>query len=195
MDWIQTNVGIIKALHIIFMVSWFAGLFYIVRLFIYHVEANGKEDPEKSILSKQFSIMERRLWWVITTPAMVLTVLFGVLMIIAFPDYLKQVYMHLKLAFVVLLLVYHFICQKIYFDLRANRFFWGSGALRVWNEVATLMLVIIVFIIVLKDSLNWVYATIGFFAVALLLMLAIKMYQAIRKKEDQVKFSEEKENK
>lgn len=195
MEWIQTNVGIIKALHIIFMVSWFAGLFYIVRLFIYHVEANGKDDPEKSILSQQFSIMERRLWWVITTPAMVLTVLFGVLMIIAFPDYLKHVYMHLKLAFVVLLLVYHFICQKIYFDLRANRFFWGSGALRVWNEVATLMLVIIVFIIVLKDSLNWVYATIGFFAVALLLMLAIKMYQAIRKKDDQVKNSEEKENK
>ncbi|MFM7595306.1 MAG: CopD family protein [Flavobacteriales bacterium] len=184
MDWIQANVGIIKALHIIFMVSWFAGLFYVVRLFIYHVEANSKEDPEKSILSKQFSIMERRLWWVITTPAMILTVLFGVLMIIAFPEYLKQVYMHLKLAFVILLLVYHFICQKIYSDLRAERFFWGSGALRVWNEVATLLLVIIVFIIVLKDALNWVYATIGFFAVALLLMLAIKMYQAIRKKEE-----------
>lgn len=195
MEWIQTNVGIIKALHIIFMVSWFAGLFYIVRLFIYHVEANGKADPEKSILSQQFAIMERRLWWIITTPAMILTVLFGVLMIVAFPDYLKQVYMHLKLAFVVLLLIYHFICQKIYFDLSADRFIWGSGALRVWNEVATLMLVIIVFIIVLKDSLNWVYATIGFFAVALLLMLAIKMYQAIRKKEGQGKISEEKENK
>ena len=103
--------------------------------------------------------------------------------------------MHLKIGFVGLLLVYHFICQKIYFDLKTNRFFWGSGALRVWNEVATLLLVIIVFIIVLKDSLNWVYATIGFFAVALLLMLAIKMYQAIRKKEEQDKISEEKENK
>jgi putative membrane protein len=195
MDWIQTNVGIIKALHIIFMVSWFAGLFYMVRLFIYHVEANGKEEPEKSILANQFSIMERRLWWVISTPAMVLTVLFGVLMIVGSPDYLKQVYMHLKIAFVGLLLVYHFICQKIYFDLKSDRFLWGSGALRVWNEVATLLLVIIVFIIVLKDSLNWVYATIGFFAVALLLMLAIKMYQAIRKKEEQDKISEEKENK
>jgi putative membrane protein len=195
MDWIQTNVGIIKALHIIFMVSWFAGLFYIVRLFIYHVEANGKEDPEKSILTKQFSIMERRLWWIIATPAMVLTVIFGVLMLVANSSLLSLFYIHLKLGFVVLLLVYHFICQKIYFDLRANRFFLGSGALRVWNEVATLMLVIIVFIIVLKDSLNWVYATIGFFAVALLLMLAIKMYQAIRKKDDQVKISEEKENK
>jgi putative membrane protein len=194
MDWIQTNLGIIKALHIIFMVSWFAGLFYMVRLFIYHVEANGKEEPEKSILANQFSIMERRLWWVISTPAMVLTVLFGVLMIVGSPHYLKQVYMHLKIAFVGLLLVYHFICQKIYFDLKVDRFLWGSGALRVWNEVATLLLVIIVFIIVLKDSLNWVYATIGFFSVALLLMLAIKMYQAIRKKEEQEKKSEEKEN-
>ena len=194
MDWIQTNLGIIKALHIIFMVSWFAGLFYMVRLFIYHVEANGKEEPEKSILANQFSIMERRLWWVISTPAMVLTVLLGVLMIVGSPHYLKQVYMHLKIAFVGLLLVYHFICQKIYFDLKADRFLWGSGALRVWNEVATLLLVIIVFIIVLKDSLNWVFATIGFFSVALLLMLAIKMYQAIRKKEEQEKKSEEKEN-
>jgi len=195
MDWIQTNLGIIKALHIIFMVSWFAGLFYMVRLFIYHVEANSKEEPEKSILANQFSIMERRLWWVISTPAMVLTILFGVLMIVGSPHYLKQVYMHLKIAFVGLLLVYHFICQKIYFDLKADRFLWGSGALRVWNEVATLLLVIIVFIIVLKDSLNWVYATIGFFSVALLLMLAIKMYQAIRKKEEHGKHSEEKENK
>lgn len=195
MEWIQTNVGIIKSLHIIFMVSWFAGLFYMVRLFIYHVEANGKEDTEKSILTKQFLIMERRLWWIIATPAMVLTVIFGVLMLVAIPSYLSQVYIHLKLGFVLLLLVYHFICQKIYFDLKSDRFFWGSGALRVWNEVATLLLVIIVFIVVLKDSLNWVYATIGFFAVALLLMLAIKMYQAIRKKEDHEKISEEKENK
>ena len=194
MEWIQTNVGIIKSLHIIFMVSWFAGLFYMVRLFIYHVEANGKEDPEKSILTKQFLIMERRLWWIISTPAMMLTVVFGILMLVAIPSYLTQLYIHLKLGFVLLFLVYHFICQKIYFDLKADRFFWGSGALRVWNEVATLLLVIIVFIVVLKDSLNWVYATIGFFAVALLLMLAIKMYQAIRKK-DHVENSREKENK
>jgi putative membrane protein len=176
------------------MVSWFAGLFYMVRLFIYHVEANGKEDPEKSILTTQFLIMERRLWWIISTPAMILTVIFGVLMLVAIPSYLSQLYIHLKLGFVLLLLVYHFICQKIYFDLKTDRFFWGSGALRVWNEVATLLLVIIVFIVVLKDSLNWVYATIGFFAVALLLMLAIKMYQAIRKK-DYVENSRDKENK
>ncbi len=184
MDWIQANVNIIKALHIIFMVSWFAGLFYVVRLFIYHVEALDKGEPDKTILVNQYTIMEKRLWWIITTPAMVLTVIFGLLMLVANPVLLQKPFMHLKLGFVVLLLIYHFLCQKIYFDLKKNKFHWGSGALRVWNEVATLLLVIIVFIVVLKDALNWVYASLSFVAVALLLMLAIKMYQAIRKKEE-----------
>ena len=184
MEWIQTNINIIKALHIIFMVSWFAGLFYMVRLFIYHVEANKKEEPEKTILFNQFTIMHRKLWWIITTPAMILTVLFGLIMLAAFPEYLTHGYMHLKLGFVVMLLIYHFICQKIYLDLSKGSFYWSSGSLRIWNEVATLFLVIIVFIIVLKDAMNWVFATIGFFAVALLLMLAIKMYQSIRNKEE-----------
>jgi len=183
MDWFQQNLGIVKALHIIFMVSWFAGLFYMVRLFIYAVEANEKEEPEKSILSRQFTLMQGRLWWIITTPAMVLTVVFGGLMLWIVPAYLQELYMHLKLGFVALLLVYHFICQKIFLDLKKNQFHWSSGALRIWNEVATLLLVIIVFIIVLKDSTNWIYASIGFLALALLLLFAIKMYRVVRKKQ------------
>ncbi|NBU92907.1 MAG: protoporphyrinogen IX oxidase, partial [Flavobacteriia bacterium] len=95
------------------MVSWFAGLFYMVRLFVYSVEANEKEEPEKSILTRQFTLMQGRLWWIIATPAMVLTVVFGVMMLWIRPFHLQQLYMHLKLGFVVLLLVYHFICQKI----------------------------------------------------------------------------------
>jgi len=183
MEWLQMNLGIIKSLHIIFMVSWFAGLFYMVRLFIYHVEAEGKEEPEKSILVRQFGLMQRRLWWIIATPAMVLTLVFGILMLWVVPSYLQQFYMHLKLGFVVLLLIYHFISQKIFFDLRRDKFHWRSGALRIWNEVATLLLVIIVFIIVLKDGTNWIYASIGFLALALLLLFAIKMYRAVLKKE------------
>jgi putative membrane protein len=92
--------------------------------------------------------------------------------------------MRLKLGFVALLIVYHFISQKIYFDLKANTFFWSSGMLRIWNEVATLMLVIIVFIVVLKETMNWIYATIGFFSVALLLMFAIKMYKSFRRNKE-----------
>ena len=175
-------MDILKSLHIIFMVSWFAGLFYIVRLFIYHVEAQEKEDQVRTILSGQFVIMEKKLWWIITTPAMVLTVVFGVWMLALNWDYYKQVpWMHIKLTFVVFLLIYHFICQKIMFEFHQNKFNWTSMKLRLWNEVATLFLVSIVFIVVLKDSFNWIKGVLGFFGVAILLMIGIQWYKRLRK--------------
>lgn len=172
----------IKALHIIFMVSWFAGLFYIVRLYIYHSEAQMRPEPERSILSDQFVIMEKKLWWIITTPAMILTVLFGTWMLIANPAFLKMPWMHIKLGFVVLLLIYHFVCQKILFDLKAGRFTWTSTGLRVWNEVATLALVAIVFLVEMQGTMNWIKGTVGFFLVAIALMIAIKLYKRARSK-------------
>lgn len=175
------DLATVKALHIIFVVSWFAGLFYIVRLFIYHTEAQLKSEPDKTILSEQYKIMESKLWWIITTPAMILTILFGIWMIILVPSYLNVGWMHVKLTFVALLLIYHFVCQKILFDLKKNKFNWKSNGLRIWNEVATLALVAIVFIVVLKDSLNWIKGTIGFFAVAIGLMIGIKIYKRLRK--------------
>ena len=98
----------VKALHIIFVVSWFAGLFYIIRLFIYHTEAQAKDEVAKNILTEQFEIMEKRLWWIITSPAMILAIVFGTIMFTARPDLLKEPWMHLKLAFVAVLLFYHF---------------------------------------------------------------------------------------
>lgn len=175
----------VKALHIIFMVSWFAGLFYIVRLFIYHTEAQLKDDTERKILSNQFIIMEKKLWWIITTPAMLLTLVFGIWMLILAPYYLEQGWMHIKLTFVVLLLVYHFVSQKILSDLKKNRFKWTSNGLRVWNEVATLVLVAVVFLVTLKNALNWITATVGFFMVAVGLMIGIKLYKNLRKKSKQ----------
>lgn len=173
----------IKALHIIFVVSWFAGLFYIVRLFVYHVEAQAKETIEKNILTKQFQIMESRLWWIITTPAMVLTFVFGTWMIISNHEYyLSQPWMHLKLSFVGVLLIYHFVCQKIMGDMKKGKFKWKSGGLRLWNELATLCLVAIVFLAVVKNELDWIKGTLGFFAVAVGLMVLIKLYKRIRKK-------------
>jgi putative membrane protein len=173
----------IKALHIIFVVSWFAGLFYIVRLYIYHTEAQEKDDNAKRILSAQFEIMESKLWWIITTPAMILTIIFGTWMILLNAEYyLYAPWMQLKLAFVGVLLIYHFICQKILFDLKKGLFKWKSNGLRLWNELATLCLVAIVFLVVLKDGLDWIKGTIGFFAVAIGLMVLIKIYKRIRKK-------------
>lgn len=172
---------IIKALHIIFVVSWFAGLFYIVRLFIYHIEAQEKEETAKKILSDQFEIMEKRLWWIITTPAMILTLVFGTWMIIERPGYLDQGWMQIKLTFVALLMLYHFVCQNTMLDMAHGRFKWKSNGLRIFNEVATLALVAIVFLVTMKNALNWISATVGFFAVAIGLMIAIKMYKRLRK--------------
>ena len=159
------------------MVSWFAGLFYIVRLFIYYVEADKKESIEKKILQNQYKIMQKRLWYIIAWPAMVLTAIFGIWMLILKPELLDFVYMHIKLSFAGLLLIYHFICHKVFSNLQKGMGSYTSGKLRIWNEVATLFLVAIVFIIELKDSINWIYGVVGFFSVAILLMLGIKLYK------------------
>lgn len=179
---VNTTYDFIKALHLIFMVSWFAGLFYMVRLFIYFREAADKTPTEKDILQPQFVIMMQRLWWIITTPAMVLTVFFGIWMLALNPSYLlKAPWMHLKLGFVLLLLIYHFYSQKLLRLSEKGAMEWSSAKLRIWNEVATLFLVSIVFIVVLKSQLSWISGTVGFFAVGILLMLGIKLYKKLRK--------------
>jgi putative membrane protein len=176
------DFSVLKSLHIIFMVSWFAGLFYMVRLFIYHTEAQLRDHSEREILSAQFEIMESKLWWIITTPAMVLTVVFGTWMIFLNPSYyLSAGWMHLKLAFVVFLLIYHFITQRLMNKLKNKSFNWTSNQLRLWNEGATLVLVAVVFLVVMKDSFNWIKGTVGFFAVAIGLMIAIQWYKRLRK--------------
>jgi putative membrane protein len=108
----------VKSIHIIFVVSWFAGLFYIIRLFIYHTEAEERPENERDILQAQFIIMEKKLWQIITTPAMVLTLLSGITMLILNPYYLQQPWMWVKIGFVLGLLVYHFFCQRILNQLK-----------------------------------------------------------------------------
>jgi putative membrane protein len=169
-----------KAIHIIFVVCWFAGLFYIVRLFIYHTEAKQRPLHEYQLLHKQFTLMENRLWWVITVPSMYLTVLAGLVMIYQVPALLQAGWMHVKFAFVLGLIAYHFLCQRILFQLRDETSTWTSGKLRIWNEVATLFLFAIVFMVVLKSAVSWVFGVLGLFALAILLMLGIKLYKRFR---------------
>jgi putative membrane protein len=126
--------------------------------------------------------MQKKLWWIITTPAMVLTGLFGVWMLLINPTYLKLPWMHIKLTFVMFLLVYHFYCQKIMFEIVKANCSWKSNQLRLWNELATLFLVAVVFLVVLKNTLNWIYGTLGFFGVAISLMVAIQLYKKTRAK-------------
>lgn len=168
----------LKALHIIFVVSWFAGLFYMVRLFIYHTEAESKLEPERSILQNQFKIMEYRLWYIITWPAGVLATVFGYWMVIEM-DLWSQPWMMVKLGLTTLLWVYHLISNRIFLKYRKDTVNWTSKQLRLWNELATLWLVSIVFVVILRGTMNWVYGTLGFFAVAILLMLGIRLYRKI----------------
>ena len=172
----------ILAIHIIFVVCWFAGLFYIVRLFIYHTEAQEKPEPDRTILSRQFEIMERRLWNVITVPSMVLTVAAGITMLCLFPAWLQQPWMHIKLTFVVLLLVYHFMCQAKIKQMRLGLFIWSSTRLRVWNEIATILLFAIVFLAVLKNAVSWIYGIIGLLVFTAIIMSGVKIYKYYRTK-------------
>jgi len=175
------EIPYVISIHIIFVVSWMAGLFYIVRLFVYHVEANDKPEPNRSILQQQFIIMEQRLWNAITTPAMIITVLSGLYMLIQLQLY-SQPWMMVKLGFVAGLLVYHFICQNIIHQLKNGVFKWSSNQLRIWNEVATIFLVAIVFTVILKSTIDWIYGVIGLILFAVIIMSAVKIYKYNRQK-------------
>ena len=169
----------IQALHIIFVVTWFSGLFYIVRLFVYNREAQDKPEPERSVLSAQFSIMIRRLWLGITWPSCILTVIFG-----GWMWYLlgaTPIWLMIKLSFVVLLLAYHFSLHTIYRQQATGNFKWGSQQLRIWNEVATILLVAIVMLAVVKQSMSWIWGLAGLAGLMVVLIAAIKIYKQLRK--------------
>lgn len=171
-----------KSIHIIFVICWMAGLFYVVRLFVYHTEAKQKNTTEYEILHRQFQVMEKRLWWVITTPSMYLTIIAGVVMLTVNPTLLQTPWMHVKLCFVLALVLYHFKCQQIIKNLALERNQWSSTKLRLWNEVSTILLFAIVFIVVLKSAVNWIFGLVALVSLAVILMIAVKMYKRYREK-------------
>ena len=138
-------IGYTKALHLIFMVSWFAGLFYMVRLFVYHAESEKNHGELAFVFQKQYLLMQSRLWYIISWPSLVLTILFGLITLFSkqYNYLLYEPYMHVKLGFVFLLVVYHIICHKIHLDQKNGVSVYTGIQMRVWNEVATLFLVII----------------------------------------------------
>ena len=170
----------VKAFHIIFMVTWFAGMFYIVRLFIYNTEAAEKEGIEREILVKQFSIMIKRLWLGITWPSAILTIIFGGWIAFIFGSIPSWLWV--KLGFVAGLYAYHFTLQKIYSDEMKGIFKYTSNQLRIWNEVATVFLIAIVMIVTVKDGMSWIWGIIGLLLFTAVLMSAIKIYKMLRTK-------------
>ncbi len=170
----------IKALHIIFIVTWFAGMFYIVRLFVYNTEANDKAEPEKGILQKQYSIMIRRLWFGITWPSAILTLIFGPWMWYMMGT--LPAWLIVKLCFVIGLYIYFFTLHAIYKQQAKGVFKYSSQQLRIWNEVATIFLIAIVMLAVVKQSMSWFWGLIGLVLFIILLMSAIKIYKMLRTK-------------
>src|SRR5690606_5447389 len=129
-----------------------------------------------------FILMEHKLWWIITTPAMYLTVAAGLVMLYVNPALLQAGWMHVKLAFVLGLVGYHFVCQRVMFNLRAESSTWTSMRLRLWNELATVLLFAIVFLVVLKSAINWIYGVLGLLLLGVMLMVAVKLYKKIRER-------------
>jgi putative membrane protein len=159
-----------KTLHIVGVVVWFAGLFYLVRLFIYHREAAELEPPLRQAFEAQYAVMERRLANIITTPGMVVAVAMAAGLLLVEPIWLKQTWMHAKLAFVALLLAYHWFCYRLMGQLQRGECRWSGRQLRALNELPTLLLVLVVMLVVFKGQFPTGAAT--WFLVALVVFMA-----------------------
>ncbi|KKZ14801.1 MAG: membrane protein [Candidatus Synechococcus spongiarum 142] len=172
-----------KTFHIIGVVVWFAGLFYLVRLFIYHVEADALSPDAQAALKPQYSLMEKRLANIITTPGMVVTVAMAIGLLATNPDWLHQGWLHVKLAFVALLLAYHWFCYRLMGQLEQGACTWSSGKLRALNEAPTLLLVVIVMLAVFKAQFPTGPATWLVVALVVLMALAIQIYARKRRQD------------
>lgn len=175
----------LKALHIIFVVTWFAGMFYMPRLFIYATEAGEKSADEQRILRTQFAIMMKRLWFGITWPSAVLTAVFGPVVLFTgkWDRILLQAegrWLLVKLLFVVLLYIYHFSIHRIYKQQAAGVYRYTSQQLRIWNEVATIFLIAIVMLAVVKQSVSFLWGLAGLVLFIILLMSTIRIYKLLR---------------
>ncbi|EMR03489.1 CopD family protein [Cesiribacter andamanensis] len=172
----------LKALHIIFIVTWFAGLFYAPRLFIYTMEVQEKEaEPARSILLQNLLRWTRLLWWGITWPSAILTLLLGPSLIFSSAYYQNMPgWLWIKIGFVVALYGYQFACHAMFVRLQQGQGVWTSQKLRFWNEVATILLFAIVFLVVLKSMVSVLWGLLGLLVFTILLMLAIRLYKNLR---------------
>ncbi|MBC7713257.1 MAG: CopD family protein [Rhizobacter sp.] len=176
------NYLILKSLHIISVITFFAGLFYMPRLFVYFAEANLKSEPEKSILQKQFKIMQRRLWNGITIPSSIAVLIFGGSLLQNFMPITNHPWLVLKLVFVAGLYGYFLFLHKIFKQQQEDIISYSPMKLRVINEISTIFLFAIVFLVIMKNVMNMIYGLSALVGLILILMIAIKIYKNIREK-------------
>jgi len=170
-----------KAFHIVGIVCWFAGMFYLPRLFVYHAEAYEQPEPARTILKNQYQIMEKRLYRIIMTPAMVLTIAMAIGLLTVEPVVLKETWLHVKMTCVALLLVYHFYCQRIMKKLAADECKMSGQQFRWFNEFPTVFFVIVVMLAVFKNNLPTDATTWLIAAMVLGMAIAIQLYARKRR--------------
>jgi protoporphyrinogen IX oxidase len=170
-----------KAFHIVGVVVWFAGLFYLVRLFVYHAEANEQPEPARGILQQQYQIMEKRLYKLITTQGMVLTVVMAIAMLITAPELLKQTWLHVKMGLVLVLIGYHHLCARWMKQLAAGEFKFTGQQFRWLNEVPTVFLVVIVLLAIFKNNFPTSAASWGVFGMIVAMAAIIQFYARKRR--------------
>ena len=170
----------LKAIHFIGFVAWFAGLFYLPRLFVYHVEALG--NPDQSQIANQLGKMEMRLYRIIMNPAMVLTLAAGIALLIIEPAYLKMGWMHVKLTLLVFLIGYHHVCLSYIKKLDKGTKPMSSERLRLFNEIPTLLLVSIILLAVFKDTLSMGTLLLILAALIVVLIIGTLVYKKVRER-------------
>jgi putative membrane protein len=170
-----------KAFHIVGFVTWFGGLFYLPRLFIYHQEANEKPEPARSILKEQFQIMEKRLYSIIMTPGMLVTIAMAIGLIYTEPQVLHDTWLHIKIALVLGLIGYHHYCKRVMKKLAANECQWNSKQLRAFNEVPTVFLVLVVMLGIFKNNFPTGAATWTVVAMVVAMVATIQLYARKRR--------------
>lgn len=170
----------VKAFHIVFVVTWFAALFYIPRLFIYTTEAHDQVDvKERKLLIDQFKIMQRRLWYGIAWPSCIITIILGSTLFFMYPAI--PLWLWLKLGMVALLLAYHLANHQIFRQQSQDRFLFSSKKLRIWNEMAAILLIAIVLLATVKDGINYTYYFTGLTAFFMLLIFLILKLNSTKK--------------
>lgn len=170
-----------KAFHIVGIVAWFAGMFYLPRLFVYHAEANEQPETARTILQQQYQIMEKRLYRIIMTPAMVLTVAMAIGMVVIAPELLKDTWLHVKLALVLVLIGYHHFCGRLMKEMAAGKFRFTGQQFRWFNEFPTVLFVLVVLLAVFKNNFPTSAASWAVVAMIVAMAAIIQLYARKRR--------------
>jgi protoporphyrinogen IX oxidase len=167
------NHTLAKALLLIFTVTFFAGTFHIVRLFVAHREALAKWEPDRAILSKQFGLLERRALYYLIWPSLIAVLALGCWLVIQRPGVLKLPFMQVGLGIVAMLAGYHITVQRIYGRLKRGELRWSALQLQLWAQGATVLLVAVIMVALMRDRLTWVWGSLGLVVMGGLVMVAI----------------------